>query len=282
MAHYADQGGGAPITASGDTVFKYAEGDMGTGTQFVLIAGAASTEVFLDPPLAQIEKQAGNASDMLSLRQGLRTNILMVGCSLTVAIMALGWFLASRLTRRLRAIETAAHYIRGGDVLALIPDPPGRIVSGSIKLGGKDLLKLSEQEMRSVRGNEISMIFQEPMTSLNPVLTIGDQVGEGVRRYRGLKGKPLRDMVVDLLRRIAQVDIAWLARLHTSRIWTTATGASIRWNKTAPAIAENANPASDAARAAANRTTPENFIPRPSSPVGQYPCGIACHQIGFC
>ena len=77
VAHYADQGGGAPITASGDTVFKYAEGDMGTGTQFVLIAGAASTEVFLDPPLAQIEKQAGNASDMLSLRQGLRTNILI-------------------------------------------------------------------------------------------------------------------------------------------------------------------------------------------------------------
>ena len=67
-------------------------------------------------------------------------------------------------------------------LMRLIPDPPGRIVSGSIKLGGKDLLKLSEQEMRSVRGNEISMIFQEPMTSLNPVMTIGRQISEEIGR----------------------------------------------------------------------------------------------------
>src|SRR6266446_4092760 len=61
-------------------------------------------------------------------------------------------------------------------VLRLIPSPPGRIVSGTIRFAGRDLLGLSEAEMRDVRGNEISMIFQEPMTSLNPVLTIGHQI----------------------------------------------------------------------------------------------------------
>src|ERR1700674_3345711 len=62
-------------------------------------------------------------------------------------------------------------------LLRLIPDPPGRI-KGSIKFEGRDLLALSDSEMRAIRGNEISMIFQEPMTSLNPVLTIGRQIGE--------------------------------------------------------------------------------------------------------
>lgn len=77
VAHYADQGGGAPITASGGTVFKYAEDGMGTGTQFVLIVGAASTAVFLDPHISEIEKAAAKSSHMLSLRQGLRTVILL-------------------------------------------------------------------------------------------------------------------------------------------------------------------------------------------------------------
>src|ERR1700749_1302427 len=63
-------------------------------------------------------------------------------------------------------------------VLRLIPQPPGQIVSGHIRFQGRDLLKLDDAEVRAIRGNEISMIFQEPMTSLNPVLTIGRQIGE--------------------------------------------------------------------------------------------------------
>jgi peptide/nickel transport system ATP-binding protein len=70
-------------------------------------------------------------------------------------------------------------------VLRLIPQPPGRI-AGTIRFAGRDLLALSEVEMRSVRGNDISMIFQEPMTSLNPVLTIGYQIGETLRLHQGL------------------------------------------------------------------------------------------------
>jgi peptide/nickel transport system ATP-binding protein len=71
-------------------------------------------------------------------------------------------------------------------ITRLIPDPPGKIVSGSITLDGRSLLDLSEAEMRKVRGNEISMIFQEPMTSLNPVLTIGQQIGETLILHQGM------------------------------------------------------------------------------------------------
>ena len=71
-------------------------------------------------------------------------------------------------------------------LMRLVPDPPDRIVSGSIKLAGKDLMGLSEDEMRDVRGNDISMIFQEPMTSLNPVFTIGKQISEALILHRGM------------------------------------------------------------------------------------------------
>src|SRR6202047_3910771 len=71
-------------------------------------------------------------------------------------------------------------------ILRLIPSPPGRIVSGAIHFAGRDLLGGSEAEMREVRGNEISMIFQEPMTSLNPVLTIGRQIAETLTLHQGL------------------------------------------------------------------------------------------------
>ena len=69
-------------------------------------------------------------------------------------------------------------------ILRLIPDPPGQIESGEILFDGKDLLKLSDQEIREVRGNRIAMIFQEPMSSLNPSLTVGLQVGEPINLHR--------------------------------------------------------------------------------------------------
>jgi peptide/nickel transport system ATP-binding protein len=85
-------------------------------------------------------------------------------------------------------------------VLRLIPSPPGRIVSGAIRFAGRDLLRLSEAEMRQVRGNEISMIFQEPMTSLNPVLTIGRQIAETLTLHQGLGHKAALAKAVDMLR----------------------------------------------------------------------------------
>src|ERR1700756_2754571 len=85
-------------------------------------------------------------------------------------------------------------------ILRLVPSPPGRVVSGAIRLAGRDLLDLSEAEMRQVRGNDISMIFQEPMTSLNPVLTIGRQIAETLTLHQGLDHKAALDKAVDMLR----------------------------------------------------------------------------------
>ncbi len=84
-------------------------------------------------------------------------------------------------------------------VLRLIPEPPGKI-AGSIRFNGKDLLKLSEKEMRAIRGNEISMIFQEPMTSLNPVLTVGRQIGETLRLHQGLNRQQAEARAIEMLK----------------------------------------------------------------------------------
>jgi peptide/nickel transport system ATP-binding protein len=83
--------------------------------------------------------------------------------------------------------------------MRLIPEPPGRIVSGSIKLAGRDLLKISEEEMRDVRGNEISMIFQEPMTSLNPVMTIGKQISEALILHRDMDRRQAMKRAIEML-----------------------------------------------------------------------------------
>ncbi len=85
-------------------------------------------------------------------------------------------------------------------IMRLIPEPPGKIVGGEIRFEGHNLLTLSKQQMRKIRGNKISMIFQEPMTSLNPVFTIGSQIAEAVRLHQGLSHKAALDRAVDMLR----------------------------------------------------------------------------------
>jgi peptide/nickel transport system ATP-binding protein len=87
-------------------------------------------------------------------------------------------------------------------VMRLVPDPPGRVVGGEIRFKGRDLLALSEEEMRRIRGNHISMVFQEPMTSLNPVYTVGEQIGEAVRLHQGLDRKRARERAVEMLRQV--------------------------------------------------------------------------------
>jgi peptide/nickel transport system ATP-binding protein/oligopeptide transport system ATP-binding protein len=85
-------------------------------------------------------------------------------------------------------------------IIGLIPEPPGKIIGGRILFEGTNLLQLPEAKMRKIRGNQISMIFQEPMTSLNPVYPVGDQVGEVIRLHQKLSRKETRDRVVDMLR----------------------------------------------------------------------------------
>jgi peptide/nickel transport system ATP-binding protein len=85
-------------------------------------------------------------------------------------------------------------------VLRLIPDPPGRIASGEIFFEGKNLLELAERDMRALRGKSIAMIFQEPMTSLNPVYTVGQQIIEVLRLHEGLGKAAARERTVELLK----------------------------------------------------------------------------------
>jgi peptide/nickel transport system ATP-binding protein/oligopeptide transport system ATP-binding protein len=85
-------------------------------------------------------------------------------------------------------------------LLRLIPSPPGKIAGGSILFKGEDLLTKSEKQMRSIRGNEISMIFQEPMTSLNPVYSAGEQIAEAIRLHQKLGKKEAWNKAVDMLR----------------------------------------------------------------------------------
>jgi oligopeptide transport system ATP-binding protein len=84
-------------------------------------------------------------------------------------------------------------------ILRLIPDPPGRIVGGEVMFNGRDLMKLSDADMREVRGGEIGMVFQEPMTSLNPVLTIGRQITEMVEQHRGVDRAAAQARAIELL-----------------------------------------------------------------------------------
>ena len=117
-----------------------------------------------------------------------------------------------------KAVDDVSFAVRRGDTLAivgesgcgktmtalsllrLVPNPPGRIVSGSIKIDGKDLVALDEAEMRDIRGNEISMIFQEPMTSLNPVMTIGHQISETIRLHEDLSKSAAMEKTIEMLR----------------------------------------------------------------------------------
>jgi len=87
-------------------------------------------------------------------------------------------------------------------VLRLVADPPGRIVGGCIRFEGADLLKLTESEMEGIRGNDISMIFQEPMTSLNPLMTVGRQIAESIALHQGLSRRDAFDQAVEMLRRV--------------------------------------------------------------------------------
>ena len=116
-----------------------------------------------------------------------------------------------------KAVDGVDYYIRKGEtigvvgesgcgksvtalsIMRLIPQPPGHIVGGEITFAGQNLLQLSSQEMRKIRGNHISMIFQEPMTSLNPVFTIGSQIAEAVQLHQGLSKKESLNRSIDML-----------------------------------------------------------------------------------
>ena len=87
-------------------------------------------------------------------------------------------------------------------ILRLVPSPPGKIVGGKVLLRGEDLLAATEERIRDVRGNTISMIFQEPMTALNPVFTVGQQIVETIRRHQDRTAAEARADALELLRAV--------------------------------------------------------------------------------
>ena len=127
----------------------------------------------------------------------------------------------------MRAVDGVSFALEAGEILALvgesgsgksvtslaalrlIPDPPGRIVSGRVMLDGVDLAALDDRALRAVRGKDIAMIFQDPMSSLNPVLTIGQQIGEAVRLHEGGSDVAVRARIIEVLElvRIPQADL---------------------------------------------------------------------------
>ncbi len=92
--------------------------------------------------------------------------------------------------------------VTGLSLLGLIPSPPGRIAGGSIKFAGQELVGLDDEAMRGIRGSEISMIFQEPMTALNPVFTVASQMGDVLKRHKGLTGAQARREALDMLGKV--------------------------------------------------------------------------------
>src|SRR5919199_1631592 len=122
-----------------------------------------------------------------------------------------------------RAVDGVSFHIDRGELLGLVGEsgcgksitalsvmrliaPPGKIVSGEILFDGKDLLKLSDSEMREMRGDDIAMIFQDPMTSLNPVFTVGEQIAEALRLHRKMSRKQARQATIEAMREVAIPD----------------------------------------------------------------------------
>ncbi|MEX2376032.1 MAG: ABC transporter ATP-binding protein [Dehalococcoidia bacterium] len=115
------------------------------------------------------------------------------------AVNGVTWHLDEGETLGLVGESGCGKSVTAMSILRLIPNPPGRIVDGSIMFEGQDLLKLDETELRAIRGNRIAMVFQEPMTSLNPVLTIGQQVNEAIQLHLGLDDEDATARAVELL-----------------------------------------------------------------------------------
>src|ERR671920_1629985 len=124
-----------------------------------------------------------------------------------------------------RAVDGVSFHLDRGELLGLVGEsgcgksmtalsvmrliaPPGKIVNGEILFDGKDLLKLSDSEMREMRGDDIAMIFQDPMTSLNPVFTVGEQIAEALRLHRKMSGKQAREATIEAMREVAIPDPA--------------------------------------------------------------------------
>jgi peptide/nickel transport system ATP-binding protein len=139
----------------------------------------------------------GASADVLSVR-GLRTEVATPEGS-RVVVDGLSFDLAAGRTLCIAGESGSGKSMTALSIMRLLPEPMARVGGGSVRLAGRELLTLSEAEMRRVRGGDIAMIFQEPMTSLNPVLSIGRQLTEAIRAHRRLDRRAAREAAVEAL-----------------------------------------------------------------------------------
>jgi peptide/nickel transport system ATP-binding protein len=138
-------------------------------------------------------------TDTLLDVEGLKTYFFLRG-GILKAVDGVSFSLKPRETLAIVGESGCGKSMTALSLMRLIPDPPGKIVGGSVKLAGTDLATLDERTMRSVRGKDISMIFQEPMTSLNPVMRVGNQIAEALLLHEGIGRKDALRRAVEILR----------------------------------------------------------------------------------
>ena len=151
----------------------------------------------LSPGAAPLE---GEKAPLLAV-QGLKT-YFYTDRGVARAVDGVSFTIPHRSTLGLVGESGCGKSVTALSILRLIASPPGKMIEGSIRLEGTELSSLSEEEMRQVRGNQIAMIFQEPMTSLNPVFTVGDQIMEALLLHRYLGRHEAREQAVEMLRRV--------------------------------------------------------------------------------
>ena len=145
------------------------------------------------------QDRTGQADAPLLAVEGLQTYFdLRLG--VVKAVDGVSFSLAPNETLAIVGESGCGKSITALSLMRLVPDPPGRIAGGSVRLDGIDLLKLDDEAMRGVRGKDIAMIFQEPMTSLNPVLTIGSQIAEVVLLHENVGRQQAWDKAIEMLR----------------------------------------------------------------------------------
>jgi oligopeptide/dipeptide ABC transporter ATP-binding protein len=151
-------------------------------------------------PGAVVEPAVSPARTVLEI-DGLQTHFF-TGVGVVRAVDGVSYSLKSGETLGVVGESGCGKSVSALSILRLVADPPGRIVGGAIRFEGRNLLDLSETEMESIRGNKISMIFQEPMTSLNPLYTVGHQIAEAVALHQDLSRRDAWDRAVEMLRRV--------------------------------------------------------------------------------
>ncbi len=139
-------------------------------------------------------------SDLLAV-EGLRTQFRTEGGEF-LAVDGVSFAVAAGRTLAIVGESGCGKSVSALSVMGLVPNPPGRISAGSIRFEGRELLGLPKREMQNLRGNGMAMIFQEPMSSLNPAFTIGEQIVEGLMRHRPLTRTQAAERAVEMLKRV--------------------------------------------------------------------------------